>query len=72
MCLVDVNNWESTEQMYLDFPLYIGVSRIFGRNTEVYSSGFKAKAHGLKSLHKDQTVILACMANLSSAALYWR
>ena len=53
--------------MYPDFLLYI-VSRIFGRNTEVYSSEFKT--HGLKPLHEDQSVILDCLGNLNSAARY--
>lgn len=54
--------------MYLDFVLYIVVSSIFGRFTEVYSLGFKT--HRFKILHMHQSVIPGCLGKLNSAALY--
>lgn len=59
---------ENLLNMYLDFLLYIFVSRNFGRNTKVNSSGFKTL--GLKCLHKDQSVFLDYLGNLISAATY--
>lgn len=67
LCFVNISNWESTQQMYLDFVLYIVVSRIFERFTKVYSSGFKT--HRFKPLHTDQSVIPGCLGKLNSAVV---